>query len=319
MKLSIVSTLYRSSPYVKKFYDRIVNQANKITDDFEIIFVDDGSPDNSLEIALDLHAMDKRVKVIELSRNFGHHKAIMTGLAHATGDYIFLIDIDLEEDPELLGTFWRKMNKNPDIDVVYGIQQYRKGNLFEQWSGGLFWKLLNFFSEIEIPSNQVTARLMTQRYIQALKHYHEYEVFTGGIMYLCGFHQVPCVITKKAHSKSTYTLRRKLNLLINAVSSLSSKPLIYIFNIGVTITFFSSLYIIKLLIDKVFFGISIDGWASIVISIWFFGGLIILFLGIIGIYLSKIFNETKNRPRTVIRHLYSHSEKEGDENEKNLP
>ncbi len=309
MKLSIVSTLYKSSPYIEEFYRRIVDQAKKITENFEIIFVDDGSPDTSLEIALNIHSQDKRIEVIELSRNFGHHKAIMAGLAHATGDYVFLIDIDLEEDPELLSTFWEKINEKPNIDVVYGIQQYRKGNLFEQWSGGLFWKLLNFFSEIEIPSNQVTARLMTQRYIEALVLYREHEVFTGGVMYLCGFHQVPCVITKKSHSKSTYTLRRKLNLLINAVSSLSSKPLIYIFNIGVTITFFSSLYIIKLLIDKVFFGISIDGWASIVISIWFFGGLIILFLGVIGIYLSKIFNETKNRPRTVIKRLYSHSEK----------
>ena len=107
MMLSIVTTLYKSSPYVSEFYERVSKQAQKITDNYEIIFVDDGSPDDSLQKCIALHKHDQKVTIIELSRNFGHHKAMMTGLSHAKGDFVFLIDSDLEEEPELLGSFWQ--------------------------------------------------------------------------------------------------------------------------------------------------------------------------------------------------------------------
>ena len=111
MKISIVTTMYHSSPYIKEFYERISNEVLKITEDYEIIFVNDGSPDDALDVAVSLNEKDKKVKVIDLSRNFGHHKAIMTGLSHTKGEYVFLIDCDLEEEPELLGLFWGKINK----------------------------------------------------------------------------------------------------------------------------------------------------------------------------------------------------------------
>lgn len=132
MKLSIVTTLYKSSEYIDDFYQRISIEAYKITNDYEIIFVDDGSPDESLQKAIGLYQNDSKVKVIELSRNFGHHKAIMTGLSHAVGDYVFLIDSDLEEEPELLGRFWKELHKAEEIDVVYGVQETRKGGRFEK-------------------------------------------------------------------------------------------------------------------------------------------------------------------------------------------
>ena len=144
MKLSIVTTLYKSSPYIDEFYARISKEAQKITDDYEIIFVDDGSPDDSLQKAVALYEKDSKVKVIELSRNFGHHKAIMTGLSHAKGEFVFLIDSDLEEEPELLGKFWEELHKEKELDVVFGVQESRKGGWFEKFTGGLFWKLINF-------------------------------------------------------------------------------------------------------------------------------------------------------------------------------
>ena len=158
MKLSVVTTLYYSSKYIEEFYSRISIEAQKITNNYEIIFVDDGSPDDSLSKSIKLCEKNSHVKVIELSKNFGHHKAIMTGLNHARGDFVFLIDIDLEEEPELLGKFWEELKKNNGIDAVYGTQQIRKGYLFERVSGWFFYKIFNYFSEIKIPKNFLTDR-----------------------------------------------------------------------------------------------------------------------------------------------------------------
>lgn len=307
MKLSIVTTLYKSSPYVNEFYERISVEAKKIADDYEIIFVDDGSPDDSLQKVITLHQQDSKVVVIELSRNFGHHKAIMTGLSHATGDYVFLIDSDLEEEPELLGKFWEVLHKDKDIDVIYGVQETRKGGWFEKWSGSLFWKLINFMSPIKIPSNLITTRLMTKKYNLSLTAYKESEIFIGGIWSHAGFKQRALQVTKGSHSETTYTLKRKLSLFVNSITSFSSKPLMYIFYIGLITTFISTIFILKLIIDKLFFGLAFKGWTSLIVSVWFFGGLIILLLGTIGIYLSKIFIEVKNRPYTIIRNTYENN------------
>ena len=132
----------------------------------------------------------------------------------------------------------------------------------------------------------------------------ESEIFIGGIWAHTGFKQKALEVKKGSQSDTTYTLKRKISLLINAITSFSSKPLMYIFYIGLLITFFSMLFIIKLIVDKLFFGLAFEGWTSLIVSVWFFGGLIILLLGIIGIYLSKIFIEVKQRPYTIVRKLY---------------
>src|SRR6266480_3840502 len=157
MTLSIVTTLYNSAPYVEEFYVRVCAATEQITEDYEIILVNDGSPDNSLEIALSIYHKDPRVRVIDLSRNFGHHKAMMTGLIHARGKLVFLLDSDLEEEPELLEQFYQLL-KAKDADVVYGVQEKRKGRLFERVSGTLFFKLFNFLSTYPIPPNLITVR-----------------------------------------------------------------------------------------------------------------------------------------------------------------
>jgi len=304
MKLSIVTTLYKSSPYIDEFYERISKEAKKITDDYEIIFVDDGSPDDSLHKCIKMHKQDSKVKVIELSRNFGHHKAIMTGLTYAQGDFIFLIDSDLEEEPEFLGEFWEELHGGEDLDVVYGVQEDRKGNWFEKWSGGLFWKVINSLSTISIPSNIITARLSTRNYNNELIKYKETELFIGGVWADTGFKQKQVIVKKLSSSVTTYTLRKKISLLLNSITSFSSKPLVYIFNTGLLITTISFLFIGKLVFNKLYYNIAFEGWTSLIVSVWFFGGFIILLLGIIGIYLSKIFIETKNRPYTIIRNIH---------------
>lgn len=304
MKLSVVTTLYKSSPYIDEFYTRVSQEAQKITDDYEIIFVDDGSPDDSLQKAVALHEKDNKVKVIELSRNFGHHKAIMTGLSHAKGEFVFLIDCDLEEEPELLGQFWEKLQIEQDVDVVYGVQESRKGSWFEKFSGEVFYKIFNFFSGTKIPKNFLTIRLMKQSYVYNLISFKEKEIVFSILTVLTGFNTKELIVKKLNHSPTTYSTWTKIKLLFSIITASSSKPLWLAFNSGLVITISSLAYILYLVYRKVIYNIGTDGWTSVMVSISFFGGMIILFLGIIGIYLAEIFEEVKNRPLTIVKKIH---------------
>lgn len=305
MKLSIVTTLYKSASYIFEFYDRASKAAIQLVgDDFEIIFINDGSPDNSLELAVNLADKDSHVIVVDLSRNFGHHKAMMTGLSYANGNEIFLIDSDLEEEPEWLLSFSDQM-VNIQSDVVYGIQEQRKGSWFERWSGRWFYRLFKILTGLDLPESIVTARLMSRRYVDALLRHQEREVFMAGLWYITGFVQHSQVVHKHGASKTTYTFRRKMALLVNSVTSFSNMPLIAIFYLGILISLLAIIYIIYISIYWFFLSKPMSGWTSVMASIWLLGGMIISFIGIIGIYLSKIFSETKQRPYTIVRQIYA--------------
>jgi putative glycosyltransferase len=305
VKLSIVTTLYRSAPYVRDFYARAASAAAQFTPDFEIIFVNDGSPDDAFEQVLELHRADPRVVGVDLSRNFGHYKAIMTGLAYARGEHVFLIDSDLEEDPALLATFAAEMERS-GCDVVYGVQRARKGGWFERVSGEAFWWLFNRLSPVPVPANLTTARLMTRRYVRSLVRFREREVFLAGLWALAGFEQVAVEIDKGSRGSSTYTLRRKLSVLVNAITSFSNVPLVAIFQFGLLISGFAFAYIVFLVAKWFAQDVPVEGWTSVIASIWLLGGLIISFLGVIGIYLAKIFSESKRRPYSVVRKVWRH-------------
>lgn len=304
MKLSIVATLYNSSTHVLEFYKRVSDSAQKIAgNDYEIILVNDGSPDNSLDIAVEITKSDSKVIVIDLSRNFGHYKAIMTGLAHTKGRQVFLIDSDLEEDPEWLNSFATQMGKKK-CDVVYGTQKKRKGKFFERLSGGLFYWFFNIVSGVDIPANAVTARLLSRRYVDALLLHDEREIFLAGLWQITGFTQIPYIVDKHHSSRTTYTFRRKISVFVDSITSFSNTPLIAIFYIGATISCLSIFYIIYLLINWYYLAEPQPGWTSVIASLWLLGGMIISFIGVIGIYLSKVFSETKRRPSTIIRQIY---------------
>lgn len=304
MKLSIVSTLYQSTNYIEEFCRRCGAAAQQLVgEDYEIVLVNDGSPDNSLNVAMQLAATNTHLMVVDLSRNFGHHKAIMTGLGYATGDLIFLIDSDLEEEPEWLLSFSKQMSRE-ECDVVFGIQEQRKGGIFERWSGQLFYVLFRFLSGLALPNNLVTARLMTRRYLDALLLHTEREVFLAGLLSITGFIQHHQTVRKHSTSKSTYTLARKMSLLINSVTSFSNVPLIGIFYIGSLIFLVASGYTASLIIRWLYFAKPLTGWTSLMASIWLLGGLVISLIGIVGIYLSKIFSETKQRPYSIVKAIY---------------
>ena len=308
MKLSIVTTLYKSTLYIDEFYKRISHEARKITDDYEIIFVNDGSPDNSFELAFDLYSKDKHIKIVNLSRNFGHHKAIMAGLKNTSGEYIFLIDSDLEEEPELLGQFWSELNPIQDIDVIYGIQEKRKGNLFEKWSGKLFYTIMDkLIDDIKYPRDTLTSRLMTRKYVKNVIKYKESEYDLWSIFEFTGF-KTKSLLCKKGYKKiTTYTFGKKIDMAMHIIVSTSKKPLQLIFYMGMIISVFSFFYLIYLLISHFIFDIPM-GWTSVAVLLTFILGIVIFSIGILGIYISVIFLESKKRP-IIIKDIYNKDNK----------
>jgi putative glycosyltransferase len=304
MKLSIVATLYQSAPYITEFHQRVSAAAVKLAgNDYEIVLVNDGSPDSSLELAVQLSKTDEHVLVVDLSRNFGHHKAMMAGLEQANSELIFLIDSDLEEEPEWLLEFSKTMNLESS-DVVYGIQQSRKGGWFERLSGEAYYSIFNWLCNIDHPRNIVTARLMTRRYVNALLTFREREMVISCLWVITGFKQCPQTVNKHMSSATTYSLSKKIEHAVNSVTSFSEVPLKMIFYVGIIIFACSLLYASFLIYNRLALSNAVDGWASIMVSIWMLGGMITSFIGLIGMYLAKIFSETKQRPYTIIRNIY---------------
>lgn len=307
MKLSIVATLYRSAPYINEFHKRASASARAfVGDDYEIVFVNDGSPDNSLDLAVQLTECDARVVVVDLSRNFGHHKAMMAGLEHAKGRHVFLIDSDLEESPEYLIEFASQMKRDA-CDVVYGVQETRKGGWFERWSGEIYYSLFNFLSNIDHPRNIVTARLMTRRYVDALLQFREREMVISCLWVIAGFKQRAQVVKKHMTSATTYSLAKKIDHAMNSIVSFSEVPLRLMFYVGAAIFFCALIYASFLVFFKLVLSTPLDGWTSVMVSIWLLGGMLISFVGLIGLYLSKVFSEIKQRPSVIIREIYGQS------------
>ena len=305
MKLSIVTTLYKSSAYIAEFYERATRAASAMTSDYELIFVNDGSPDDVLDKAVALHRRDMHVRVLDLSRNFGHHKAMMTGIEHARGELVFLLDVDLEEQPEWLDEFRRVMEQT-GADVVYGVQSRRKGGAFERLSGAIFYKSFNALLDHPIPENSVTARLMTRRYVDSLVTHRDREMTMAPLWAMTGYQQVAVVVEKKSRGETSYTIGRRIAAFVDNITSFSNRPLVYIFYLG-SFIMFASACAAAVLIWKTEHGeVGVPGWPTLIVSIWFLGGITIFCLGVIGVYLSKVFTETKNRPYTIVRADYDH-------------
>lgn len=304
MKLSIVATLYQSALYINEFYARASAAAKELVgEEFEIVLVNDGSPDNSLDLAIKLTERDSRVVVVDLSRNFGHHKAMLAGLTHAKGEKVFLIDSDLEEAPEWLLDFASIMDVE-SVDVVYGVQETRKGEWFERLSGEIFYTLFNYLANIDHPRNIVTARLMSRRYVDALLQFRERELVISCLWVIAGFKQLAYAVKKLGNAPTAYSITKRFKLAVNSIVSFSDVPLRMIFYSGLAIFAVALLYVGNLVFHRLVLSAIPDGWTSVVASIWLLGGMIIMFLGLIGIYLSKIFSETKQRPSFIVREIY---------------
>jgi putative glycosyltransferase len=299
--LSVVTTLYRSEPYVDAFWSRMVAAASALTPSFEIVFVDDGSPDDSAAAVRKIVERDSRAVLVELSRNFGHHKAIAAGLAESRGEYVFLIDSDLEEQPEWLLTFHAEMQARR-ADVVYGVQIARTRSYLRTLAGMTYYKFFNSLANTKVSEGACTVRLMRRTYVDAILTVGDRSLWLGAAFAWVGFRQVALPVERgKYREESTYNLWRSLHVFADAVAWMSRMPLVIVFFSGALISGVSFLVGLYYLVRKLFSPEPIlVGFASLILSIWFLCGLIILFLGVIGIYLSSVFAEVKRRPLYIV-------------------
>lgn len=303
MRLSIVATLYKSAGNIEEFYQRSMATAEALGLATELILVNDGSPDDSLDLALALHRRDPRVTIVDLSRNFGHHKAMMTGLAYADGDLVFLIDSDLDEEPELLAAFYERLRRD-DCDVVYGYQERRRGGIFERATGEIYYWLVKTLSDDVVPRNHITARLMRRRYVKALVEHQDRSIEIQQLWSATGFTQVGLPVRKLSRSPTTYTVALRLEYLVRHLATSSTRLLHYIFYLGLALSLCSSLVIVYFLARYAASGITVSGFTSVIVSVWFFGGLLTFIMGVQGLYIASIFSETKRRPFTVVRAVH---------------
>lgn len=305
-KISIVTTIYNSSGYLDEFIPECLTALQVLNcSNFEIICVNDGSPDNSLLKLLELKRKFPQIYIIDLARNFGHHYALFAGMAASTGNYVYLTDCDLEIRPGILIDFYKEI-ENTELDVVFGYQENRKGGFFEKISGSIFWSLFNMLSETRVPKNIVTERILSRKYVDSLVKMGDKNLFLAGMMDWLGFNQKGMPVKKiKREGKSNYSLLKKISLAVNSITSFSPAPLKIIFYFGLIITLFSLSFSAYLVLRKILFpDLIFLGWTSILASISFSLGIITLCLGIIGIYLSKMFKQVQNRPLYIIKNAY---------------
>lgn len=302
-KLSIVATMYKSESYIVEFCNRVSGAAEAITSDFEIVLVNDGSPDDSLDVALRYRVGNQKVRVVDLSRNFGHHPAMITGLAQARGQFVYLTDIDLEEEPELLGRYWTTILQNTDVDVIAGLQINRAGSTFGNLLGNSAWSFLASISHIDLPQNMLTTRLMTRRFIEAVLTYPEREIFVEALFADAGYKQIFIAVQKQKQQDSTYSLVKRMQLFLAGLTSVSVAPLYF--------AIYLTLIMVAVLVGIVFYalwsalnGSNVPGWTSIVFLVALSTALILSVQSLMGIYLAHIFKEVKRRPLTVIRKIH---------------
>ena len=303
MQLSIVTTTFNSSKYIKEFISRISKIFKDTYQNFELIIVDDGSTDNTISLVKDYMKSQDYITLIELSRNFGHHQAIKCGFENAKGELIFLIDSDLEEDPELYHYFMDELIKN-NLDIVYGVQRCRRGDLLENLAGNIYYSFCEFFVDLKLPRNISTIRLMTREFLDAFLTFNENQFILNGTTFLAGFRSKGLFIDKKRLKKSSYKLSTKFSLIVRSITNYSSKPLYTLFCIGLLISIVSFGIVIYLVLIGLIKGIAVPGWLSLICLSWLGVGITILSNGILAIYLRTIFAEVKNRPNVIIRRIH---------------
>lgn len=303
-EFSVVIPIYNEEETIPELYRRLTAVMENLGT-YEIILVDDGSKDDSWKMIKELHEKDKRVKGISFSRNFGHHNAIFAGLDHIQGDVIILMDGDLQDQPEEIPKLLKKSKEG--YDIVQGIVQKRHANPIQNFLSRMFHSLFIKISTVDPKTRIGLFRCLTKTVVESLKRLPERAVFFGGIISWVGFKTayVPVERATRYAGKSKYNFLKRFALAMNAITSFSERPLILIFQLGIVVFIFSLLMFGYAIFRKIFYNVEIMGWTSLFASIFFSTGLIMLSLSVVGLYISKVFIEIKQRPKYIIR---EHSE-----------
>ena len=301
MKFSIVTSTYQSQDTIAEFIDRIWKVAAKVSgESFEIIVVDDGSSDATLVALDELKKTYREVIVRPLTRNFGHHLALLAGMSLSKGDLIFLIDSDLEETPELLDTFYKHLRER-SLQSVVGYQEARRETI--GLSGAIYYRIFNFFSDIKLKENVCTIRLMTRSYLDKFLALKEYDLILNGVFAYVGEDVDYLPIEKSFKGESHYSTWRKTAVFVNSVVSFSSRPL-YILSFLSLFVMLTSLFAVVYFVAAWFFvDKPIDGFTVLAVLISLATGFVSFSLSVVGLYIDKIFREVKGRPRFFFKDL----------------
>lgn len=301
--ISIVIPIYNEQDGIPELYNRLRVSVEKISSDYEMIFVNDGSKDNSLAELIRLSQQDSRVFYIQFSRNFGHQIAVTAGLDQCKGQAVVIIDGDLQDPPELIVDLYNKHKEG--FDVVYAARTKRKGEgLFKKITAKLFYRIMKRITSIDIPLDTGDFRLMDQKVVAYLKQMPEQNKFLRGQIAWLGFRQTQVLFERdeRKHGKSGYPLSKMLRFALDGITGFSDKPLEMVSRLGFFVSLVSFIIILYALYSHYLLNQTITGWTSLIISSMFIGGIQLISIGIIGEYISRINKNVMNRPIYIIEH-----------------
>jgi polyisoprenyl-phosphate glycosyltransferase len=301
INLSIVIPCYNEEKNISPLYMELKEVLNQLEFSHEIVFSDDGSKDRTFEIIKELNKQDRSVKGISLSRNFGHQIALMAGIKAARGNFVITMDGDLQHPPTLIFELLKKQAEGYDIVNTRRIDQVDIG-FIKKTTSKTFYKLVNFLADVHIEPATADFRLMTRKAVNAFIDIPERDRFTRGLISWMGFNQaiIDYQAAKRFTGKSKYTLRKMIHFASDGITSFSSKPLRFSFFFGL-FTFFIGLIYAGYSILNHLSGNTVPGWTSLMVTVLIIGGIQLLSIGIIGEYISRIFNESKSRPLYFIK------------------
>ena len=305
-RISIVVPVYNEREVVDKFYQRLKDVLDSLQSFVhEIIFVDDGSKDGTYQKLIDLAILDKNINVMKLTRNFGHQIAITAGIDIARGNAVVVIDADLQDPPEIIKDFIIKWQEG--YDVVYGVRERRHGETgMKLFTANLFYRILKRLTHVDIPIDVGDFRLMSKRVVKQLRKFREQDRFVRGLVSWVGYNQIgiPYSREKRYAGETKYPYTKMLKFAIDGLTSFSSVPLRLATYLGYITSLFAFLYACSVFIQKAL-GITVQGWATIMVGMLFIGGVQLICLGIIGEYISRIFTETKQRPMYLVEEIFN--------------
>jgi len=299
-EISIVAPVFNESGNLAEFQKRLSAVLDKISVDYEVIYINDGSTDNSIEIIKSFSKEDKRVKFVSFSRNFGHQVAASAGLEHAFGQVVVIIDTDLQDPPELIHEMYEKYKEG--FKVVYARRRQRQGEgKFKRWTATIFYRILRSITQTDIPLDTGDFRLMDVQVVKVLKEMPERSKFLRGQVAWAGFSQTFITFDRppRKNGETGYPLRRMLKFATDGITGFSDFPL----RVAMLLGFLFSIVAFGIIIYALFArlqGGTITGWTSLIISSMFIGGIQLLCIGIIGEYISRIYSEVKQRPLYIV-------------------
>ena len=306
-KISVIVPCFNESENINKTFSRIYECVSKFCKNFEIIFVDDGSTDDSFSKLFLLSKENKELKIVKLSRNFGHQNAIFAGLEHSSGDCIFIIDADLQDPPELFEEMYKKWEQG--FQVIYGIRKKREGNFFKIFIYNLYHKIFKLLSNLNNDQDLGDFCLIDKKIKEYLIDLKEKNIYFRGLRSWVGFKQIGIEYTRKNRSegKSKYSLLKLYNLALNGITNFSSKPLTLIFFSGLIIFLLSilliSFYVLQRIFNFEFLGVlpdQVPGFYTLIIILILFGSFNLICLGVIGEYIGRLYEEVKSRPKFYV-------------------